>query len=132
MRIMLDTNVLVSILVFDSQLLKEMLLKITDNYTLVLSSYILNELRDVIERKFQNKKIALDIFLSQLPFEMYYISNSFSIDKTYNIRDKNDILILYSAIKSKSNILITGDKDFDNIRLKNIKIMTPREFIDKY
>ena len=57
MRIMLDTNVLVSILIFDSKLLKEMMINIVDNYTLVISSYIIEELRDVIERKFKSKKM---------------------------------------------------------------------------
>jgi len=44
MRIMIDTNVFVSIVVFNSKILSKMLNDICEEHTLVLSSYILEEL----------------------------------------------------------------------------------------
>ena len=132
MRIMLDTNILVSIAIFDSDKLKEMLINICDNHTLVLSSYIIEELQDVVKRKFENKTNSLSKFLFQLPYELNYISSNVIIDNRIKIRDEKDLPIINSAIVSNVDILITGDKDFNEIKLKKPKIMTVREFLEKY
>ena len=55
MRIMLYSNVIISIVVFNSKNLKKMLEIIIDKYKLVLSSYVLDELKEVVKRKFKNK-----------------------------------------------------------------------------
>ena len=52
---MLDTNVIISTLIFKSNNLKKMLKFITDKHTLVLSSYVIDKLHEVIKRKFENK-----------------------------------------------------------------------------
>ena len=56
MRIMLDTNILISIVIFNSQKLKTMLINICEKHKLILNSYIIQELQEVIERKFPNRK----------------------------------------------------------------------------
>ena len=129
---MLDTNVLISILVFNSKSLKEILVKITDNDTLVLSSYVIEELREVIKRKFPNKTEDLDIFLYNLPFEIYYTPETIINRNFANIRDKKDVPVLYSSIMADVDILITGDKDFEDIDIEKPEILTPAEFLDKY
>ena len=47
MRIMLDTNVLISMLVFKS--FNAVIDKITQKYSIVLCSYVIDELHEVIE-----------------------------------------------------------------------------------
>lgn len=133
MQIMLDTNILISIVIFNSSKLKEMLIKICDKYTLVLSSYIIEEFKEVINKKFPNKRKNIDEFLSKLP----YILNITPVSKDMsnikiNIRDKNDIPVLYSAIVSNVDIFITGDKDFYNINIKKPKVMTVNDFLNEY
>jgi len=39
---------------------------------------------------------------------------------------------LASAIESNADLLITGDKDFDDIGIKKPKIMNPKKYIDDY
>jgi predicted nucleic acid-binding protein len=39
---------------------------------------------------------------------------------------------LANAIESKVDILITGDKDFDEIIIERPKIINPRKYIDEY
>lgn len=63
MRVMLDTNILISIVIFNSNKLKKMLIDICDKHTLVLSSYVIQELEEVTQRKFPNKKKNMDEFL---------------------------------------------------------------------
>ena len=51
MRIMLDTNVLISGFAFHSRSIMEMVRWISENHQLVLSSYVIDELKEVIIRK---------------------------------------------------------------------------------
>ena len=99
--------------------------------TLVLSSFIIDELNAVIERKFPNKKADFEKFLYKIPYNLEYIPDTILNDVKIEIRDKNDVPILNSAILADVDILITGDKDFGNVILKRPKIMTAREFLEK-
>ncbi|HML32914.1 PIN domain-containing protein, partial [Sporomusa sphaeroides] len=72
MRVMIDTNVLISALLFPSQQMNTLIYKITMEHELVLSSYVVDELLNVVRRKFKDKLEAVDLLLSQLPYELVY------------------------------------------------------------
>ncbi len=72
MRVMLDTNVLISAIVLKSTTLNQMLEMIINEHKLVLSSYVIEELKQVVSRKFKGKLGALDKFLTVLPYEFVY------------------------------------------------------------
>lgn len=129
---MLDTNILISIVMFKSDKLKKMLIDICDKHTLVLSSYVIEELEEVTQRKFPSKKKNMAEFLFQLPYELEYTPSVILDEKVLNIRDKKDIPVLYSAIISDVDILITGDRDFEDIDIEKPEIMTPNDFLEKY
>lgn len=131
MRIMLDTNVLISAIVLNSTLLNCMLEKIMGEHTLVLSSYVLSEFKEVVNRKFDNKARYVDVFLTALPFELVYTPNVVP-DNLFDIRDEKDYLVLYTAIIDDVDVLITGDKDFAEIEVERPEILSSREFMDKY
>ena len=59
MRIMLDTNIFVFIYVFNSKLLKNILVNISKNHTLVISTYIIEELYKVVKEEFPFKLNSL-------------------------------------------------------------------------
>ena len=132
MRIMLDSNVIISIIVFNSKNLKKMLEIIIDKYKLVLSSYVLDELKEVVKRKFKNKLSDLDELLYNLPFEIYYTPETIINKNFAEIRDIKDAPVLYSSIMSDVDILITGDKDFDNLDIEKPEILSPSQFLEKY
>ena len=132
MRIMLDTNILISIVIFNSQKLKTMLINICEKHKLILNSYIIQELQEVIERKFPNRKKDMEEFLFKIPYELEYVPNTIFEKDLFNLRDIKDIPILYSAIISNFDILITGDKDFESIDIDKPEIMTPAEFCERY
>lgn len=132
MRIMLDTNIIISIVIFNSEKLKQLLTKICDNYSLVLSSYIIKEVEDVTKRKFPNKVEDIEKFLYKLPYEMEYVPSKIDMKMIPNIRDVKDMPVLYSAIVSDVDILITGDKDFEDVEIERPEIMTVIEFLEKY
>ena len=120
MRIMLDTNILISIAIFHSNTLKELLVN------------IIEELKDVVKKKFPNQSNHLNQFLYQIPYELNYIPLEVLSNCDIRIRDKKDLPILHSAILSDVDIFITGDKDFKDISIEKPEILTASEFLEKY
>lgn len=130
MRIMLDTNVLISMLVFKS--FNAVIDKITQKHSIVLCSYVIDELHEVIERKFPNKQKDIEKFLMKLPFELVYTPKMIEEHDLFKIRDVDDEKVLYSAIIADVDILLTGDKDFSDIEIEKPEILTPGAFLEKY
>ena len=132
MRIMLDTNVLLSIAAFRSKSLAAMLCSICEKHQLVLSSYCVDECYEVVLRKKPSLVFALDRFFEALPFEMTHTPQTLPQHQLFTIRDCNDEKVLYSAMMADVDILITGDKDFDDIDIEKPVIMTPGEYVSAY
>ena len=131
MRVMLDTNVLISALLFPSKQMDVLFEKIVANHTLVLSSYVINEVHMVVERKFPNKIQVIDRLLSNMSYELVYTPKIIS-EIIAEIRDSKDYPILYTAIKEEIDVLITGDKDFYDLKIDRPEIISPGGFIEKY
>ena len=128
---MLDTNVLISMIFFPGKRFLYMLEYITQKHTLVLSSFVVEELMAVAERKFPSKRDAIDRFLSVLGYELVYTPHKMK-SGLFVIRDVNDYPVLYTAAAEDVDILITGDKDFADIDIERPEILTPAEFMNKY
>lgn len=107
------------------------IIKITENHKLVSSSFVIDELTEVVKRKFSNKVMALDTFLTSLPYELVYTPKHIP-SSLFEIRDQKDYPVLYSAIIEDVDILITGDKDFKGLKIDKPAILTPAEFIETY
>ncbi len=132
MRIMIDTNVLLSSLVFQSKKLTTLIEKVAEEHTMVLCSFVIDELYSVIRRKAPEYEEVIDKFLSKLSFEYVFSAKPIEKEKLFEIRDENDYIILHTAIIEGIDILITGDKDFRDINIEKPKILTPAEFIERY
>lgn len=131
MRITVDTNVLISLLVFSSAKMNQMMECIFLKHQLVLSSYIVEELKEVIKRKFPDKSTAIDMLLAKMNYEYVYTPDI--LDQTlFEIRDVKDYPVLYTAIVEDVDIFITGDNDFTDVNIKRPEILTPAEFLKKY
>lgn len=128
---MLDTNVLISMVLFRGKGFLQMLEYITQNHSLVLSTFVIDELIEVTNRKFPSKRPIIDYFLSNLSYELVY-TPTYIPSNLFQIRDSNDYPVLYSAITNDIDIFITGDKDFQEIDINRLEILTPTEFIQKY
>ncbi|MGI5123713.1 putative toxin-antitoxin system toxin component, PIN family [Treponema socranskii] len=131
MRIMLDTNVLISMIFFPSNSFFQLMKIISEAHTLVLSSFVIDELFFIAEKKFPTKKDALDLFLSRLSYEFVYTPHKMR-PNVFRIRDINDYPVLYTAVIENVDILITGDNDFIEVAVERPVIMTPREFLQRY
>jgi len=98
----------------------------------MICSYVVDEMKDVINRKFKSKINELDEFLQSFPFEFVYTPEYFNLSEYPGIRDASDLPVLVSAILEDADILITGDKDFNDIEIEKPEILTPSGFMDKY
>lgn len=129
MKIVLDTNVLISALVF-----KGFAAKVFDycatQHTIILSPWIIEELIDKLQHKF-NLEAALVKELQDLLLEK--VSVIAPANAVPDIcRDKDDNYILQIAEFVKANFIITGDKDLLELTSYNaIPILQPRIFFDQ-
>lgn len=130
MRIMIDTNILLSALVFRSARMTNLIDYIAEKHTLVICSYVIEEFENVITRKSLRYKNVIDVFLSKLSFEMAYTPEW--KESMPSIRDEKDKPVLASAIVADVDILITGDKDFSELEIERPEILTPSEFLEQY
>ena len=128
---MLDTNVLISALLFPGAKMDAMMNGIFTQHQLVLSSYVVEELKNVVRRKFPKKEQVIDKLLLMMSFEYVYTPKEIE-DGLFDIRDVKDYPVLYTAIIEDVDILVTGDKDFADIDVEKPEIMTPAEFMEEF
>jgi len=130
MRIMVDTNVLLSALVFGSAKMTRLLEKVADEHTMILCSHIIDEFRDVVTRKSPKYNDVVDTLFGKLSFEMVYTPKW--QEYMPDIRDEKDKPILAAAILADVDIIITGDGDFAAVEIERPEILSPSEFLAKY
>lgn len=131
MRIMLDTNILISAFLFKSKIMNNLIQELSIHHEIVICSYTIKELKLLFKEKFKVNLKELDYFLETFPFTLVYSPNNIS-NKLFNIRDEDDYIILHTAIVENIDIFITGDKDFDGINIKKPKIMNASTFLETY
>jgi putative PIN family toxin of toxin-antitoxin system len=121
-----DTNVLISALLFPHTKVAQTLLYVAEHHDIVLCDINIYELREVIKRKRPDKLPDMELFLSELSFEL--IPESCHIEK--KIRDEKDQPILNAAIVADVDIILTGDKDFLCLGMKRPKCMSVTDFYE--
>lgn len=131
MRIMLDTNILVSAFIFKSKTINGLINKLSNEHEIVIASYCIEELEELIKTKFNVNEKALDRFLLTFPYDLVYSPNDVE-EKLFEIRDEDDYIILHTAILENVDLFITGDKDFKDVNIEKPEIMTVSEFLEKY
>ena len=120
MRVMVDTNILFSAIIFPKGQAAKAFTHCLLNHELVISTYVINELKQVIKKKKPEKLSAIDDFFEKLSFELAYTSDNIETE-LFSIRDPKNV-----------DILISGDKDFKDTDVTHPEILTPQEFLEKY
>ena len=132
MRVMLDTNIFISMIFFPSNQTRELARRLTNGHQIVICDYVIEELRLVVERKFPAKRKFLESFFLELPFELVYTPKSLDLEMFPEMRDTKDSPILATAIMEDIDVLLTGDKDFLVLSIETPEILTMAEFLQKY
>lgn len=128
MRILVDTNILISAILFPNSKPAKALLKVSEEHEMVLCEQNLTELREVIRRKAPEYLPDVEVLLLELSYEL--IPVSYHVEKL--IRDPKDQPILNAAILANVDLLITGDKDFLVLGLEQPLCITAAQFLEDY
>ena len=131
MRIYLDSNVIISAGLFPESSVGKALAHIVNNHGLILSRYTLKEMKKVFKEKFPERIEYLSKFVEELKYDLIDIEIK-NFEKYPKIRDIDDIPLLAYAIEAKANLFITGDKDFDEIKIETPRIINPRKYIEEF
>lgn len=127
MRILIDTNVLFSALLFPKSKPSVALIHVANNHTIVLTDKNIAELREIIARKKPELKNAAETFLAELSFELIPAVSTV----TTHMRDIKDQPILNAAIIADVDIILTGDKDFLCLDMDHPKCITAAQFLSE-
>ena len=129
MRIILDTNVLISGIItpFGNAARILDMIVLGEIHTLY-DDRILAEYREVLHRpKFGFERDVIEEFLTLIESEGFKVT---AIPLDEEMIDKDDIPFIETAITGLADVLITGNKrHFKGKTTKRIKIMTPDEFL---
>ena len=128
---MLDTNVLISYAVFGSATIGRVIADVVLNHELVLSTYVIEEFRKVVARRWPDKSGSVEKFLRRASFETVVTPLNME-EGLFDIRDEFDYPVLYSAIVGFADVLVTGDKDFSDVGVDSPEIVTPAEYVAIY
>ena len=129
MRVFLDTNVIVSATAtrgLCADVFREVLL----SHELIVSEPLLTELSRVLSAKFGADEEMIESVIRILKQETIFSQPLDLPDLT--IRDRDDLLILASALAGRAEVLITGDKELLALgSIHTLEIISPRQFWEK-
>jgi putative PIN family toxin of toxin-antitoxin system len=143
LRIVVDTNFLIHVYLNPTGYTADVLQYIKANHTLIMSDYILDETLRTAEKianKYNFSKRDFDLWRLNLPYladEMIILPDNFYKLNKPNIRDIKDVGIFVTVLLSRSQLLISNDKDLvqneeieqyvDVVRLEDFKNYIARQ-----
>ncbi len=135
MKVVLDTNVLVSALLKRDSVPSRLLQAVWDGtLDLVLSEALQTELRDVlrypkIRKRLVANAIDVDLFLELLPF--FTTQVDLSGIKVPRPRDAADAMVLATFVAGQADWLVSGDEDL-LVLADQYPILTPAAFVARF
>lgn len=127
LKVVLDTNILVSALIFGGKPEQVYNLVLEKQITAVISMILFSELLETLIKKFNfgPKRIEQLERIIKKHFKIVYPKVTINV-----IKDDDDNRVLEVASEGRCSYIVTGDKDLlDLATFKNIKIVTPNVFL---
>jgi putative PIN family toxin of toxin-antitoxin system len=129
MKVFLDTNVLVSAMATRG-LCADVLREVLTSHQLVVSAALFTELKRVLRQKLRIPAELINEAIEILQQDAYFSAASTFPD--VEIRDKDDLMILSSALNGNADLLVTGDKELLDLgKVEAMEIVSPRGFWEK-
>ena len=126
MKILVDTNILFSAVLFPNSKPAKALLDIAANHEMILCDQNLREIREILTRKAPKYLPDAEVLIAELSFELVP-----AVDHAEKlIRDAKDQPILNAAILADADYILTGDKDFLSLDLERPKCITASEYLE--
>jgi putative PIN family toxin of toxin-antitoxin system len=126
-RLVLDTNVLVASVAADG-LCRDLVRVRLRPHAIITSEPLLRELRTVLRTKFKVDPDELPL-LSALTEEAEVVAPVRLGERV--CRDKDDDVVLATAVAGEANAIVTGDADLLVLKkFRGIRILSPRQFLE--
>jgi putative PIN family toxin of toxin-antitoxin system len=129
MRVVADTNVLISAFLFGGLPRVLVSLGLSGSFSLITSGPLLDELEDKLRNRFAVPEEKLAFFLSQMNDRATIVHPTFALDAVPN--DPDDDRVLECAVAGNADLIVSGDKHL--LRLgsyQSIRILTVRQFLE--
>ena len=126
MRVLLDTNVLVSA-VATRGLCADVFRAVLAAHELVTCPQVLKEVRRILKVKFGVPEALSEEYLELIGQEAIVAESEELPDLA--IKDRDDAAIVAAAISAGAQILVTGDHDLQGLKnIGKVRIISPRAF----
>ncbi len=130
MRIIFDTNVLISAFITTQGMASRVLLRSLEEHEVCLSEYILNEFRERLANKFRYPPGLIDLFLRFLSVRAQILQEETSPSDVH-FSDPKDIPILKLLETGDAHYFVTGDKQLLDLKKhKQTLILSLREALE--
>ena len=130
MRIVFDTNVLVSALLLEGSVPARAVFAVMDTGEILLSESLVNEINDILQRKKFEPYISAE---QREEFLIALVQSGTLVEITETItacRDPKDNHILELAVSGRAQVIVTGDSDLLVLNpFQGIRILAPRDFL---
>ena len=132
MRVMIDTNVIISAILFPKGKAAQAYSKaLSSPYQPMICDYIVDELRRKFSEKFDESMTELEKFLdATLEVVQVVTTPKDKVAAEDKIRDPKDRPILRAALNEHAELFITGDKDFLESSVTDPRIISVAEFLE--
>ena len=131
MRILIDTNILISAGLFPKSVPAEALQKaLIPPHSAYICDYSVDEATRVAKLKFPDKVKDLDVFLFKLLLAVNFVEcPTDEYESEGKIRDIKDRPILRAALSTGVDAILTGDKDFLEADIEKPHMITAAKFV---
>ena len=128
MKIMLDTNVLISALVFGGRTGRLLNMLFESDHELYVSEYIDQEFKGKLEEKWPAKAERVYYLYRQLDIRFCESTT----ETRGKLRDEKDIPVLSDALYYEVDIILSGDKDFLEADLEKPLVYSPTMMLEYF
>ena len=132
MRVMIDTNIIISAALFPNGKAAQALNKaLLPPYEPLLCDYVISELLRIFRKKFPDKQRELEEFLISALTSVRTVTTPLEeIPVEKEIRDSKDRPILRAALNEHAELFLTGDKDFLESSVRDPRIISVSAFLE--
>lgn len=134
MRVVLDTNVLMSAVYFGGVPGRLLSAWASKHFTLVLSPDIFDEYRRVgheLARRYPGMEESLEPLLALISMNAIIVDAQ-ALERSVSL-DSDDDKFLACAVAARTKLIVSGDKHLLKVSgWRGIEVLTPRQFFDRY
>lgn len=127
LRIVLDTNIIISAIVFKGKLRQVYDFALNEKFKAVTSPVLISELTEVLTKKFSLSLMEVNLVEHEIKKVFAIVHPKKSI---YIVRDIDDNRVLEAAVAGECSYIVTGDNDLLSLKsYEDISILTAETFL---